>query len=179
MSAGTKTNHYIAPCANPNAIDGYTLEYAIKRTRKAPHRLPSGWRWLKVGEYTMVGDVACDARIPPVRILSGGDCVTSSHHPIRRRAQRTGLDDGPPLPSQRALDRAYAKIMKNELRTDAHRINWLESKKYFQVGINSRGGRWVYEVRFNDNTLKRFFGGSLRAAIDSGMDAENAGSFAG
>lgn len=85
--------------------------------------------------------------------------------------KRTGLDDGPALPSAKALERAYAKIEQNELRTDAHRMNWLEAKKYFEVGINCRNGRWVYEVRI---AQKRFFGGSLRSAIDAGMDAEKA-----
>lgn len=84
---------------------------------------------------------------------------------------RTGLDDGPPLPSRKALERAYANIEAKELRTDAHRINWLESLQYFQVGINSRDGRWQYEIRWRDKgELKRFFGRSFRAACDAGMD---------
>ena len=76
--------------------------------------------------------------------------------------------------SEQARERAAAKIEKAfPLRGDNYRINWLESKKYFQVGINSRNGRWVYEIRFNESgQLKRFFGGSLRSAIDSGMDSE-------
>ena len=72
-------------CKNPNAIDGYSLKYAIKHSRKTPHKLPSGWRWLEIGEYIKYGDVACDKRIAPVRILYSSDFFTSTHHPIRRK----------------------------------------------------------------------------------------------
>jgi hypothetical protein len=54
----------------------------------------------------------------------------------------------------------------------AERINWLEAKKYFQVGIGFDGKRYAHEIRFNDRELKRFFGRSLRAAIDAAMKSE-------
>jgi hypothetical protein len=87
---------------------------------------------------------------------------------------RTGLDDGPPLPSQRARDAAYRRIMATQPRTDAQRINWIEAKKYVTIGIGHDGTRFAYEVRINEGGLKRFFGRSLRAAVDSGMLPEDA-----
>ena len=82
---------------------------------------------------------------------------------------RTDIDDGPPLPSQAARDRAAGKIYAQRLITDAERINWVEAKKYVTIGIGHDGTRFAYEVRINEGGLKRFFGRSLRAAIDSGM----------
>lgn len=85
---------------------------------------------------------------------------------------KDGLDDGPELPPQAVRDRAAAKIMAAQPHTDAERINWLETKKYFQVGIGYDGFRYACEVRLHDNGLKRYFGRSLRAAIDTAIDKD-------
>ena len=87
-------------------------------------------------------------------------------------AYRDGLDDGPPLPSEAARERAYAAI-KTEI-TDAERLNWLERTKYLQLGIGYDGYSYAAEVRFNKAGLKRFFGRSLRAAIDAAIQVEGA-----
>jgi hypothetical protein len=82
---------------------------------------------------------------------------------------RDGLDDGPPLPSQAVRDRASAKIDAERLITDAERINWLESVKYGQFGIGFDGHKYQVEVRVKQ---KRFFGRSLRAAVDEAIRSE-------
>lgn len=85
----------------------------------------------------------------------------------------TGLDDGPELPSQAARDRAYAKIDAERLIQDADRINWLEQTKYLELGIGYDGYKYAVEVRFREHgNLKRFFGRSLRGAIDEAIRAE-------
>ncbi len=83
---------YLPPVGIQNSVAGYSLEYAIEHPRKLaksdsrarPHRLPKGWRWLKIGEVTKFGYVACDRRIAPVKILVGGDIISETHHPVRR-----------------------------------------------------------------------------------------------
>ena len=85
---------YEPPCEHPNAIDGYSLKYALRHRRKTPHKLPSGWRWLRIGEFTRDGDVCCDNRIAAVRILIGGDQITATHHPVRRRHAQPGQRRG-------------------------------------------------------------------------------------
>lgn len=80
------SHQFIAVCDRPNAVDGYTLAYALKHPRKRPHTLPKGWRWLKDGEWVRVGDVACDPRMAPVRILVGGSWqMTAANLPVRRK----------------------------------------------------------------------------------------------
>src|SRR5579859_814857 len=71
----------------PHEITGYTLNYALTHKFIFPKSLilPKGWRWLDLGERTRVGDVSCNPLMPPVKIISGGDTITISHHPIRRR----------------------------------------------------------------------------------------------
>ncbi len=90
--------------------------------------------------------------------------------------QRTGLDDGPPLPSQAARDRACANILASQPIADNDRLNWLEKRKYFEVGIGYDGSsrKFAYEVRFKDRELKRYFGKSLREAIDNAIRSEAA-----
>ena len=88
---------------------------------------------------------------------------------------RDGLDDGPPLPSPAALERARRAIEVNRLITDAERINWIEKTKYIQTGIRHDGKAFAFEVRFHEHgNLKRFFGRSLRGAIDQAIRAEEA-----
>ncbi len=89
--------------------------------------------------------------------------------------QRTGLDDGPPLPSPQALARAYAKIDAAIPRTDAERINYLEANKYVTIGIGHDGARFAYEIRIKEGGLKRFHGRTLRAAIDKAMTSQPSG----
>lgn len=87
----------------------------------------------------------------------------------------TGLDDGPELPSQAVRDRAAAKIEAQRLITDAERINWIEKTKYIQTGIGHDGKGFAFEVRIHEHgNLKRFFGRSLRGAIDQAIRAEEA-----
>ena len=68
---------------------GYGLSYAMNHPYKKPHphKIPEGWRWLDIGEYIRGDDVACDPRLPPVRIVGGfhSDRFTSNHHPVRRK----------------------------------------------------------------------------------------------
>ena len=84
-------------------------------------------------------------------------------------AYRDGLDDGPPLPSQAARDRAYAKIEATQIPTDAERINWLESMKYGRFGIGYDGYR--YQVRI-DLAGREYFGRTFREAVDNGIKGE-------
>lgn len=80
--------------------------------------------------------------------------------------QRRGLDDGPPLPSESALKRAYRKIDATATITDADRLNWLEARKYTEFGIGHDGGAFAIVVMIGRD---RFYGPSLRAAIDAAM----------
>jgi hypothetical protein len=68
-------------------VRGYTLEFALANKYSTPikPRLPKGWRWLNVGEWAKPGDVCCDDRIPPVRILENGWQQTEQTHPVRTR----------------------------------------------------------------------------------------------
>lgn len=50
-----------------------------------PHRLPKGWRWLRVGEWAQIGDVCCDPRIMPVKLTDGGWQMHETSHPVRTR----------------------------------------------------------------------------------------------
>lgn len=84
-------------------------------------------------------------------------------------SERTGLDDGPPLPSQAARDRAAAKIEATYRPTDAERINWLESMKYGRFGIGYDGYR--YQVRI-DLAGREYFGRTFREACDAGIKGE-------
>ena len=54
------------------------------------------------------------------------------------KPMKTGLDDGPLLPSPQQLEKAYRKI-ERESRTDVQRINWMESRKYLKIGIGFDG----------------------------------------
>jgi len=83
--------------------------------------------------------------------------------------QRTGLDDGPKLPSQAVRDRAAAKIEAMYRPTDAERINWLESMKYGRFGIGYDGHR--YQVRI-DLAGREYFGRTFREAVDNGIKGE-------
>ena len=56
------------------------------------NRLPKGWRWLKFDEWTRVGDVCCDPRTKPVKIVGDGQFatvwkMTAAHHPVRRKVK--------------------------------------------------------------------------------------------
>lgn len=51
--------------------------------RSAALDLPEGWRWLRVGESTVPGDVLCDPRVPRVR-TGGGQLMTDKHHAVCR-----------------------------------------------------------------------------------------------
>lgn len=53
--------------------------------------------------------------------------------------------------------------------SDTHRINWLEARKYITTGLGFDGGKACYKIRFAN---KRFFGHSLRTAIDKAMNLE-------
>jgi hypothetical protein len=90
----------------------------------------------------------------------------------RSPALKDGLDDGPELPSQAARDRAYARIDAQRLITDEERLNFMERIKYLQLGIGYNGFNYAVEVRFNNGGLKRFFGRSLRGAVDEAIKAE-------
>ena len=83
----TRKDWMVAPIENPGWINGYSIKYMLRHPRKraVPHKLPPGWRWLMVGEVTRVRDVSCDPRSVPVQILKGGDKVSDTHHPIRRK----------------------------------------------------------------------------------------------
>jgi len=68
------------------------------------------------------------------------------------------------------LGEAYQEIMAKIPKTDTDRMNWLEDHKYFEVGIGFTG-KWEREIRHRENgPLKRYFGRSLRAAIDAAID---------
>ena len=94
-------------------------------------------------------------------------CVGQARGPLK-----TGLDDGPPLPSEAARERAYARIEAMQIPTDADRINWLESVKYGRFGIGYNGLR--YQVRI-DLAGREYFGRTFREAIDAGIKAEPQG----
>ena len=68
-----------------------TLKWALAHPRKSErkHRLPKGWRWLKIGEWVSVGDLVCDSRLPPVEVIyPGGWKMDAQCHPVRRRLDR-------------------------------------------------------------------------------------------
>lgn len=67
----TFEKQHLPPCGGQSYVTGYSLRYAIRHPRKSAHQLPEVWRWLQVGEATLPGDVVCDRRIAPVRVLSG------------------------------------------------------------------------------------------------------------
>ena len=97
MSSNIK--QFAPPVKNANSANGYSLAYALSHPRKIPHRLPSGWRWLEIGEYPQAEDVCCDPRIAPVQILLPGPAITDTHHPVRtKRPKRAShpLQDKPP-----------------------------------------------------------------------------------
>ena len=91
---------------------------------------------------------------------------------ITSTPQRTGLDDGPALPSVAVRERVYADIESQRLITDEERLSFMERIKYLQLGIGYDGYRFAVEVRFNSGGLKRFFGRSLRAALDEAIRSE-------
>lgn len=88
---------------------------------------------------------------------------------------RDGLDDGPELPSLAARERAAKAIEANRLIGDNERVNWLEKTKYLELGIGYDGFKYAVEVRYREHgNLKRYFGRSLRGAIDEAIRAEEA-----
>ncbi len=57
-----------------------------KRKSRKPHRLPKGWRWLRMGEFVREGDYCCDPRIMPVEIeVSHAWQMSEGCHPVRRK----------------------------------------------------------------------------------------------
>lgn len=82
---------------------------------------------------------------------------------------KTGLDDGPLLPSPQQLEKAYRKIDQDS-RTDVQRINWMESRKYLQIGIGFDGKRFTSDVVLSPR--ERYQGRNLRDAIDMAMNAQ-------
>lgn len=89
MTKGASVQHKFEGQPGRSYEMGYSLHFALGHSYKRPHthRLPPGWRWLKEGEFTRLGDVACDNRIPPVTIISGGDQIIPASHPVRRRRE--------------------------------------------------------------------------------------------
>ncbi len=85
---------------------------------------------------------------------------------------KTGLDDGPLLPSPQQLAKAYRKI-DQESRTDVQRINWMESRKYLKIGIGFDGHRFTSDVAVSDR--ERYQGRNLRDAIDMAINAQDEG----
>lgn len=73
------------------------------------------------------------------------------------------------------LDTARQQIYRDDGRgkvnhmTDKNRIDWLGTAQYFTAGVSHKDGRWACEIRVGG---KRFFGRSLREAIDSFIDAQ-------
>lgn len=80
----------------------------------------------------------------------------------------TGLDDGPPLPSEAARERAYKKIEAATLLTDSERINWLENQRYMRIGIGWSGKTFGPAIQIG-NQATRYLGSTLRAAIDAAI----------
>lgn len=74
---------------NANYYNNPPLKLKARKT-KGPHRLLKGWRWLANGEWVKLGDVVCDPRGMPVKVVvatgkkgawqMGKDC-----HPVRRK----------------------------------------------------------------------------------------------
>lgn len=91
-------------------------------------------------------------------------CTGQPHAPLK-----TGLDDGPCLPSPQQLEKAYRKIDQDS-RTDVQRINWMESRKYLQIGIGFDGKRFTSDVVLSPR--ERYQGRNLRDAIDMAMNAQ-------
>ena len=70
-----------------NAHNKGSYDAACKKSR-----LPSGWRWRKLGEYPMRRDVLCDPRVPfqkqvetATQIVNGDWPLGETHHPVRTR----------------------------------------------------------------------------------------------
>jgi len=83
---------------------------------------------------------------------------------------KTGLDDGPLLPSPQQIAKACHKI-DQESRTDVQRINWMESRKYLRIGIGFDGYRFTSDVVIGER--ERYQGRNLRDAIDMAMNAQH------
>jgi hypothetical protein len=83
---------------------------------------------------------------------------------------KTGLDDGPLLPSPQQIAKACRKI-DQESRTDVQRINWMESRKYLRIGIGFNGHRFTSDVAIGER--ERYQGRNLRDAIDMAMNAQH------
>jgi hypothetical protein len=83
---------------------------------------------------------------------------------------KTGLDDGPLLPSPQQIEKACRKIDR-ESRTDVQRINWMESRKYLKIGIGFDGRRFTSDVVVSER--ERYQGRNLRDAIDMAMNAQH------
>lgn len=94
-------------------------------------------------------------------------CVGQARGPLK-----TGLDDGPLLPSPQQLERASRKI-DQESRTDVQRINWMESQKYLRIGIGYNGHRFTSDVVVSDR--ERYQGRNIREAIDMAINAQRDG----
>lgn len=77
---------YASWCEDEN--DAAPPEWLKPRKSRRPHRLPKGWRWLRIGEWIRVGDYCCDARIQPVQIIVNRAWkMTKDHHPVRRKVK--------------------------------------------------------------------------------------------
>lgn len=68
-----------------NYPDNPPMVLKQRRTKKRPfppHRLRKGWRWRTSGEMTAMGDLCCDPRIMPVKIVREWR-MTKGCHPVQ------------------------------------------------------------------------------------------------
>lgn len=87
-----------------------------------------------------------------------------------QETMKTGMDDGPLLPSPQQIAKACRKIDKDS-RTDVQRINWMESRKYLKIGIGFDGHRFTSDAALSDR--ERYQGRNIRDAIDLAIDAQD------
>lgn len=139
--------------AHDPKIEGYTLKNASLSSRHPaePHRLPRRWRWLSHGEPLKYGDVACDPRIAPVKVLEGGAIFSVGMHPVRRRVevQATNTDTGLSLvyPDHRRTTKksgTYKHFVQHDhpLANQAGMVSLHRAVLYEKIGPGTHACHW-------------------------------------
>jgi hypothetical protein len=107
-----------------NKGDGWKKPGGLKTLaeRQAELDLPSGWRWLEIGEMTAADDLLCDRRRnggAGVRQIAGGLTISETWHPVRRRIgasapHTTSIRHTPARPTRPAIGAAAPRKFRFE-----------------------------------------------------------------
>lgn len=77
-----------------SVLDGFTTPMGRTRVvktlaeKQAAIPLPDGWRWVKIGERVIPGDVMHDGSAEPVTVTHADCILMEGHHPVRRKLLR-------------------------------------------------------------------------------------------